>query len=424
MALTQRFAAVCLLCAVLAGTAIAQSPELHGYVKFFAHPNLRQSRFDRAGARLQASLSHHAGDHLSAFASFDINVEETRNRGSDERSAATELYPVELYVQFDWEKLALRVGKQFIFWGKTDWINPTDNITPWDFANIDAELEDYRLAVTGIKANWYPGNWDVEMIVTPVFQPNRIPMRIPDMIGSVPTEVRKDLPGFEVKNMQYGVRASSYVSGFDYSLSYWNGFDLFPSLYVSLPPTSHPGTNSVRFQYAYYRVQVFGFDFARSFGAWMVKGEGAYFRTADATGTDPYITNPHFKYVLGVDWYPSDDIVINGQFIQDILFKYSRDYELLQLGPFVSAFHDVPGKVTNSASLRVQYDASDSWNVQLIGVVNLRDVDFFLLPIVNYSPYDGVNVYAGATTFFGPDESPFGRTKDFSRAFLEVKYSY
>ena len=81
-------------------------------------------------------------------------------------------------------------------------------------------------------------------------------------------------------------------------------------------------------------------------------------------------------------------------------------------------------KVTRSVSARLAYKKEGYYSLQLIGVYNLADGDYFLLPIFNYEIADGLNLYAGATFFAGPENSPFGRNKDFSRAFLEIKYSF
>ena len=48
--------------------------------------------------------------------------------------------------------LDLSVGKQYVFCGQTDWVNPTDLFTPWDYVNISSELEDYRVAPWAIRA--------------------------------------------------------------------------------------------------------------------------------------------------------------------------------------------------------------------------------------------------------------------------------
>ncbi|MDQ7065354.1 MAG: hypothetical protein Q9P90_14050, partial [candidate division KSB1 bacterium] len=132
---------------IFASAAPAQELQWSGYVKFFAHPNLNSPYLlDRYGTRVQMALSHTVSNRANFYAAFNFNLEENRTTGlaPEPRSAITEIFPVEAYLDLHWENADLRLGKQFIFWGRADWVNPTDNITPWDFVNITAELEDYR----------------------------------------------------------------------------------------------------------------------------------------------------------------------------------------------------------------------------------------------------------------------------------------
>ena len=75
-------------------------------------------------------------------------------------------------------------------------------------------------------------------------------------------------------------------------------------------------------------------------------------------------------------------------------------------------------------SLRVQYALNDNLNFQLVHVLNLAHGDFFVLPMFTYSLADGLNLFAGASIFQGEAGTPFGNNKPFSRAFLELKYSF
>lgn len=392
-----------------------------GYVKFFAHPNLNSPyRLDRYGTRFQLGVSSSLGERASFYAAFNFNLDENLSTGlyGESRSAVLEVYPVEAYIDLHWEKADLRVGKQLIFWGKTDWINPTDNITPWDYTNITAEIEDYRLPVNAVKLDLYFGDWTFEGVWVPFFKPNRIPLEFPEKIGGIPVGVYYNLPDSRPSNWQAGIRISSYFKGVDFSLSYWNGFDLFPTVYQYFYiPEQIP---EIQFEVKYLRQQVFGADFAYSKGKWVFKGEGAYFLTQDRDGTDPVVRNPHFYYVFGLDYNFSDRLVVNFQFIQDILIvedKFSWRQELSE------ASHITP-KRRSSLSCRLQYKVENIWSFQFISVYNFHEDDYFLLPIFTYYLADGINLYAGAAIFRGPEGSPFGKNKKYSKGFIELKYSF
>ena len=401
-----------------------QQAELGGYVKFFAHPNLNAPYpFDHLGTRLQLRLSSAMGEHAAFYSALDFNYEAMQaNPAFDgKRGQGLSVYPVETYIDLFFKYLDVRLGQQFIFWGKTDWINPTDNINPWDYVNISAEVEDYRLPVTAAKMNVYLGPVTLQSVWVPRFKANRIPLQLPDTMGGLPVRSSVTrLPENRLSNSEFGLKADFSFWNVDYSLSYYNGYDKNPTIRMLFEPQAHDFLRTI----GYDRYQVFGADFITTFNQWAIKGEGAYFLTKDRNGKDIERQNPYLKYVLGLDYLPTNDLTLNVQFIQTILLKFDRNYERttrLRLGMPLST---MPDKFTQSLSGRVQYQIGDFTSVQFISVYNLKDGDYFVLPILNYAFTDGINIYGGATLFEGKKGSPFGRNKKYSRAFVEVKYSF
>jgi hypothetical protein len=329
--------------------------------------------------------------------------------------------PVEAYVDFFSELADVRLGRQFIFWGKTDWINPTDNINPWDYQNITAEIEDYRLPVLAAKADIYLGNTDVQLVWLPKFEPNRIPMAIPDSIAGLPVyHLPEALPENKPENSEAGLRLSASAFHVDYSFSYYYGFEKNPTVRLQMVPVQGRFVHSV----SYARQHVFGFDFVTTFNKLALKGEGAWFLTGDRDGKDIFAENPYIKYVLGADYNFSDRLSLNAQFVQIIRLKYDRAYEEQTRLSWHMPLNNVPEQYVQSLSGRVQYRWNDFLSLQFISVMNLKDSDYFILPIVSYAYADGINLYLGATLFGGPKDSPFGRSKNSSRAFAELKYSF
>lgn len=383
------------LAVILTLTALLSAVDFQGYLKFFAHPRLVSPfNFDRYGSRFQLTVKEKR-QNIEFFASFDFDLDQRNSAGSGGRASVLKIYPVEAYLTFHFSTIDLKLGKQFVFWGRTDWINPTDNITPWDYTNITAEIEDYRLAVNAVKADWYFGASSLEFVFVPYFTPNKTGMEIPG--------AEEILPEQKPENWQEGIRFSSSVAGVNFSTSYWRGFDLFPTVFPSL----------TGLQIEYGRQQVFGADFDYAIGRFVFKGEGAYYLTEDTDGTNPFVKNPYIEYVLGTDWNVADNLTLNLQFVQKRTLKWHEGF----MGPMEK-------KTTNSASLRLSYKKEGFYNVQFIAVYNFEDGDYFLLPIFTYEISDGVNLYVGATIFNGPENSVFGRNKDFSKAFIEVKYSF
>ncbi len=395
----------------------AQNIETGGYLKLFAHPNLNAPyAWERLGSRVQLQLTQSLAERATFYAALNFNYD----RANDDKNPMR-VYPVETYLDFFFDKLDIRLGRQFIFWGKTDWINPTDNINPWDYENITAEIEDYRIPVTAVRADLYLSGWDLQLVLLPRFSPHRIPIEMPDSLAGLPVAHRAtERPENRLTNGELGLRLSSAVLGVDFSFSYFYGFDKSPTIRIQMLPAQQKFIHTTE----YSRQHVLGFDFATTFDKWVFKGEGAYFLTADRDGKDIFAVNPHLKYVLGLDYNLSDNWTLNGQFVQTVLFEYDRDYEEQTRIERHMPLDDVPEPYLQSLSGRIHYKWNDFLSLQLISVLNLEETDYFILPILSYAFADGINIYAGGTLFGGPAQSSFGRSKEYSKAFFEVKYSF
>ena len=74
--------------------------------------------------------------------------------------------------------LDFRIGQQIIAWGRTDRLNPTDNLTPRDTRLLAADIDEDRFGSLAAKASW---NLDAFTSVTgvwlPEFRPNRVFLR-------------------------------------------------------------------------------------------------------------------------------------------------------------------------------------------------------------------------------------------------------
>lgn len=402
------------LIAIVAVGLQAQNTEMGGYLKLFAHPDINSPyNWEQLGTRMQVYVGQSLGEQAAFYSALNFTYDVLTN--------TMRIKPVEAYMDFFSDFADLRLGRQFIFWGKTDWINPTDNINPWDYRNITAEIEDYRLPVLAAKADLYLGDADLQLVWLPKFEPNRIPMAIPDSIAGFPVQhLPEALPENNPAHSEAGLRLAASAFHVDYAFSYYYGYEKNPTVRIEMIPMQGQFVHSV----TYNRQHVFGFDFVTTFDKLAFKGEGAWFLTADRDGKDIFAENPHIQYVLGADYNVNDQLSLNAQFIQNIRLKYDREYETQTRLARHMPLTDVPEQYVQSISGRMQYRWNDFLTMQFISVLNLKDSDYFVLPILSYAYADGINLYLGATLFGGPENSTFGRSKNSSRAFAELKFSF
>jgi len=187
--------------------------------------------------------------------------------------------------------LTVDAGKQFIRWGKTDIITPTDRFAPRDFLNVvDNEL----LAVTGVRAVAQLRSETFEAVWVPRFTPSRVPLLnqrwavVPADVAMLPiVQIPATLPG----GSESGVRWSHVGAGFEYAASFFDGFNHLPTIDGGL---------------IYPPIRMYGGDVAAPTRWFTIKAEAAYF-TSSSIAADEYIL-----YVVQIERQTGEWLLVGG----------------------------------------------------------------------------------------------------------------
>jgi len=180
--------------------------------------------------------------------------------------------------------LTVDAGKQFIRWGKTDIVTPTDRFAPRDFLNvIDAEF----IAVIGVRGVVQVGDETFEGVWLPRFTPSRVPLL--DQRWTVVTGEAAELPLVDAGSTlpggsQAGVRWSHVGAGFEYSLSFFDGFNHLPNIEAA----PQPAPLRLEVTRVYPSLRTYGGDAAVPTRWATIKSEAAYF-SSSFPGTDEYL---------------------------------------------------------------------------------------------------------------------------------------
>ena len=165
--------------------------------------------------------------------------------------------------------LTVDAGKQFIRWGKTDIITPTDRFAPRDFLNV---VDNGFLAVTGVRAVAQLRSETFEAVWVPRFTPSRVPLLhqrwavVPADVAALPiVQIPATLPG----GSESGVRWSHVGAGFEYAASFFDGFNHLPTIDGGL---------------IYPPIRMYGGDVAAPTRWFTIKGEAAYFTSRESAG--------------------------------------------------------------------------------------------------------------------------------------------
>lgn len=351
-----------------AASANAQELTYRGFaeVQLTGYPQTTPQDDDRVAVdvRFRIEPAYRAASWLTLSGSFDGRIDnlrqverewrvDVRDRGVRRPALAVR----HAHAVLRKNRLSLTLGKQFIRWGKTDILNPTDRFAPRDFVEV---TDDEFLAVTGARTFYEHGAHSIDVVVVPWFTPSRIP--VPGRRWSPP--LPQTLAGQDIvdggrhfpERAQYGARWNVVGSTAEVSLSYYDGFNHLPAFTTQLPAASAQPLIALRQSYAPIRMG--GADVAVPLRWFIVKGEIAAL-TSDGDASDDLVL-----YVIQVERQVGELSLVAGYAGEAIVTRRS-------------AFDFAPDRgVTRALVGRLAYTIGPNSDVSVESVVrqNLRGI--------------------------------------------------
>ena len=184
--------------------------------------------------------------------------------------------------------VTLEVGKQFVRWGKTDMMSPSDRFAPRDYLTV---IDNDVLAVTAARLTVAGATDSLEFVYSPRFTPSRAPLLTqrwaPNDIATAPLPIVDQGSTFP-KKAQIGARWNHTGQRAEYSVSFFDGYDHQPQVEGGLGPTGQ--TIDIRRRYAALRT--YGADLVVPLSSVAFRAELAAFDAPDADA------NEYVLYVL------------------------------------------------------------------------------------------------------------------------------
>jgi hypothetical protein len=316
--------------------------------------------------------------------------------------------------------LSLQAGKQFVRWGKTDVLNPTDRFAPRDYLTVvDSEFLGVTAArfTAGLQSNTLD-------LVAARFTPSRTPL-LDQRWAGLAAELENvtlvdhgaDYPG----RAQLGARWNHVGSGYEFSLSAFSGNNNLPIIEAgapqlpggipvppaaSLPADVVPFGLQVPITRVYPAMWMVGGDAAVPLPAITLKGEAAFFGTRDSRA------DQYWLYVIQVERQSGEWMFIGG---------YSG--EVVTTARVQVAF--APDRGLSKAFLgRASYTIDTNRSVAFEGAVRQNGDGAWLR--FEYSQASGQHLRftARATLIAGAPTDFFGRYDRNSHLTIGLRYSY
>lgn len=275
-----------LLLAALAALAPAQDFTERGFLQTTAtfYPQAAPNDIGHAWgqALVQYEAFYKLGPHFRFSSGIDAQVDTHHETERDfgfswwDRERQRPAFEARrLSVGYSRGKLTFEAGKQFVRWGKTDILTPTDRFAPRDYLNV---VDNDFLAITAGRLTYGDSSNSVDVVFSPRLTPSRVPLLnqrwsgLPAGISLV--ELPPEFPG----GTQFGARWNHIGRTLEYALSFYNGYDHLPLFRAELP-----------FVQRYYpQMRMYGGDAAAPLSWATIKAEAAYF-TSTTPQSDEYV---------------------------------------------------------------------------------------------------------------------------------------
>lgn len=326
----------------------------------------------------------------------------------------------EAYLNYSDGPLDFRIGLQTIPWGRTDVLNPTDNLTPYRYIWLTMTDADQRVGSAGVKLSYRTGLGQVTAVALPIFRPSLTPLG-----DTGPVTVREKDPDEPAGTV--GLRWEQQAERLEWSVSYLHGRSLRPNL---VPAQDFGSSLAAELQHP--KVDIWGADFAAPWRSLIIRGEAAYTRADDCCdyATIEFRKRDNAFAVLGVE-----TAVISGWRLLVQGFHKQSFEEAAQLtgaSPVLDALargSDILNEEVRSelsglslgfypAGLGTRF--TGTFDAAWVAQTN----DYVLRPRLTAILSDAWTVNLAADLYDGDKEGPLGRLSDNSLVMGNVQYSF
>ena len=399
------------------------------------------------------------GDKLNVSAAFsDIGLKLETGRGKGFKAFADLRFrygaefnePVssldirEAWVKVNGVKWNVSAGQKILKWGRCDFTNPTNRLSPINTVMRSPDREDMHMANLLVAARitpWAPVS--LEAVFIPYYRPSVLiidPITLPPFVGI------EQLPSFitDSKIYSYALRADFHPRLIDFSVSWFDGYDPMPGIALTtfnLEIDQPIPFMEVGLSVKPYRNRVLGADFETIAGPFGIRGEAAWSDPYLSYRVNEYVPFPELEWAVGADWtggiwritaeysgkHVSDFVpsAVDPLLVKEIDFSAfapllanpefdAGDYVKQQVGAFNRLYNYQLYECYNSAGLRAEAELMYGKILpSLTTLYNFTSHDLLVMPELRVKPSDGLTVVAGAEIYSGSKGSLYDIVEDF-----------
>lgn len=313
------------------------------------------------------------------------------------------------YLQWQGQAVQVRLGRQIVAWGRADGLNPTDNLSPRDYAILLPFEEDQREGGDGLRLDYFI---DSEQTLTAYLSPRMRAHRLP-----WPDQGR----GVVQDAMQHGgvgLRYDRRGDAIDWSLSAYRGGFLQGEWRV----------DAQALRYGYPAVQVLGIDAAAPLGPVGWRAELARVTRRGARADTAW--RDYSYLVTGVEYNFAQDWNLNLQGL------WRTAGQVLQADSASSVIEQAAARLNALAFAQTRAHqhgytlrlGKKAWNETLefewLRLCYLGPQSCADRLLSSWTPRDGWKWSLGSEWYRGPVNSYFGAQRERKTTYAELRYSF
>ena len=372
------------------------------------------------------------GETVGGYFSIDLRNDGTNSEYDFETSLR------EAYVDLFFSNVEFRLGKQQVVWGKADGVFINDIVCPLDMSMfLLQDFDNIRMGLPMAKANLYLGNWTLEGLWIPKFEPWQfaeagsdweftLSVRPDTVLVSmeelwVPNAIHLNdeiLPIGNQENSEFGLRFSTFLLGADLSLLYLNGYSDHPvaqvdSVTMIIDPTfGIPTQMDTYLSPTYYRSPMYGLNFSRPLFSTIVRGEMGYYADRRFSNEDMQtLASDYFSGMMGIDFTGPLGSSISFQAIHRQIMDYKS-------GMVDDETEQMATATISGSFLRETVIAS------VLGLADVNEDAGLGRLDVSYAWSDALRISLGGFFLWGNEDTLFGQFDVNDNIYLKIKYSF
>ncbi|PIE39398.1 MAG: hypothetical protein CSA53_01740 [Gammaproteobacteria bacterium] len=331
----------------------------------------------------------------------------------------------EFYLDMDWGRAVLRLGKQQVVWGQADGIKVLDVVNPQSFREFildDFDRSRIPLWMVNIEHPFLGG--DLQWLLIPDSSTHELadpqtpfavsaPRWVPQVPEGLATEINEpDQLDGGLKDGDTGLRFRHFLAGWDVSLNYLYHYDDFPVPHQAVEYTNNRWLGRLNPSFA--RSHLVGASASTAFADFTLRAEIAreserWYLSRDIAGGG-VAASPELSAVIGLDWRVGEGL-LSVQWFGNTLEDYRRDFYRERHEQTVSA-------------LVQQSFMNELWELRALALYSLDYKDSLLQLRLKYWLDSNLEVFVGADVFSGTQNGLFGQFSEGDRVLLGMRAGF